>query len=48
MVQWLRLCISNAGGVGFIPGQGTEIPDAKCSKKKKKERKKERKKRIYI
>ena len=24
-VQWLRLCISNAGGIGLIPGQGTEI-----------------------
>ena len=26
MVQWLRLCVSNAGGVGLIPGQGTKIP----------------------
>ena len=24
-VQWLRLCTSNAGGIGLIPGQGTEI-----------------------
>ena len=24
-VQWLRLCISNTGGMGFIPGQGTKI-----------------------
>ena len=23
-VQWLRLCTSKAGGVGSIPGQGTE------------------------
>ena len=23
MVQWLRLCIPNAGGLGSIPGQGT-------------------------
>ena len=23
MVQWLRLCASNAGGAGSIPGQGT-------------------------
>ena len=26
VVQWLRLCVSNAGGVGLIPGQGTKIP----------------------
>ena len=34
-------------GVDFIPGQGTEIPVAKCSKKKKK---KERKKKnnLYL
>ena len=23
MVQWLRLCTLNAGGLGSIPGQGT-------------------------
>ena len=23
MVQWLRLCVPNAGGPGLIPGQGT-------------------------
>ena len=23
VVQWLRLCIPNAGGLGSIPGQGT-------------------------
>ena len=23
VVQWLRLCIPNAGGLGLIPGQGT-------------------------
>ena len=23
MVQWLRLCTPNAGGLGSIPGQGT-------------------------
>ena len=23
MVQWLRLCAPNAGGLGSIPGQGT-------------------------
>ena len=26
MVQWLRLCASNAGDAGLIPGQGTKIP----------------------
>ena len=39
MIQWLRLCASNAGGTGSIPGQGS----SSCSiggkkKKKKKER----------
>ena len=34
-VQWLRLCTSNAGGMGSIPGQGTKIPHAAwCSQKK--------------
>ncbi|TEA25694.1 hypothetical protein DBR06_SOUSAS2510124, partial [Sousa chinensis] len=23
VVQWLRLCAPNAGGPGWIPGQGT-------------------------
>ena len=23
VVQWLRLCASNAGGTGLIPGQGS-------------------------
>ena len=37
VVQWLRLCASNAGVVGLIPGQGTKIPDAAlCGQKKKK------------
>ena len=40
VVQWLRLCTSNAGGAGLIPGQGTKIPHAVvCSKKKKKKTK---------
>ena len=26
MVQWLRLQVSNEGGTGLIPGQGTKIP----------------------
>ena len=33
-VQWLRLQVSKAEGVGSIPGQGTRIPRAKwCSQK---------------
>ena len=37
MVQWLRLCASNAGGgTGLIPDWGTGIPHAGWSKKKKK------------
>ena len=27
-VQWLRLCASNTGGVGLIPGLGTKMPHA--------------------
>ena len=45
-VQWLRLCASAAGGVGLIPGRGTEIlRAAQHGQKIKKERK--RKKRKY-
>ena len=37
VVQWLRLCASNAGGMGLIPGQGTKILHVTlCSQKKKK------------
>ena len=28
VVKWLRLCASNAGDAGSIPGQGTKIPYA--------------------
>ena len=28
VVQWLRLCTPNAGGLGSIPGQRTKIPHA--------------------
>ena len=36
VVQWLRLCASNAGGADSIPGRGTKIPHAmQCGKKKK-------------
>ena len=34
--QWLRLCASVTGGTGSIPGQGTKIPHATQSGKKKK------------
>ena len=27
-VQWLRLCASNAGDMGSIPGQVTKMPHA--------------------
>ena len=35
-VQLLRLCASNAGGVGSIPGWGTRIPHAAWHGQKKK------------
>ena len=38
MVQWLRLCASTAGGMGSIPGQGTQDP-ACCSVRLKKKKK---------
>ena len=28
MVQWFRLCASNAGGAGLIPSWGAKIPHA--------------------
>ena len=35
--SWLRLCTSNAGGVGSIPGRGTKIPHAtQCGQNLKK------------
>ena len=37
-VQWLRLCASNAGGVGSIPGAGTKIPHALRPKKEKRKK----------
>ena len=43
VVQWLRLCASNAGDMGSIPGQGTKIPHAcRARKKKKKDKPKNR------
>ena len=38
MVQWLILCIPNAGGMGSIPGQRTKIPYAEATAKKKKKK----------
>ena len=31
-VQWLKLCASNAGGMGLIPGRGNKIPHGKWPK----------------
>ena len=30
MVQWLRLCAPNAGDMGSMPGQGTNVLHAAC------------------
>ena len=36
VVQWLRLCISTAGGMGSIRSQGAKTPHAaRCSVKNK-------------
>ena len=36
-VQWLRLCVSKAQGMGSIPGRGAKILHvAYCDQKKKK------------
>ena len=32
VLQWLRLHAPNAGGTGWISGQGTKNPDASCKK----------------
>ena len=42
MIQWLRLCAFTAEGVGSIPGQGTEIPQAASAAKKERKKKRER------
>ena len=34
--QWLRLCVSIAGGTGSIPGQGTKISAGHEGQQKKK------------
>ena len=41
MIQWLRLCASNAGGIGSIPGQRVRVRERRAhmlhvQKKKKK------------
>ena len=36
MVQWLRLCPSNAGDTGLSPSRRTKIPHAVCHSQKKK------------
>ena len=38
MVQWLKLCVSNAGDMGSIPGWSTRIPQAAGLGQIKKER----------
>ena len=40
VAQWLRLCASNAGGTGLIPGQGNKIPHAMWCIQKEIEKKK--------
>ena len=40
-VQWLGLCASTAGGMGLIPGQGTEILQATQHGQKQKKKKEE-------
>ena len=39
MEQWLRLHVSNTGGTGLIPDQGTKIPYAAWHGQKKKKSK---------
>ena len=39
VVQWLRLCASNAWGKGSVPAWRTKVPHAtKCSQEKKKKK----------
>ena len=40
VVQWLRLCASNAGGMGSIPGWGSSACHVVWPKKKKKKKEK--------
>ena len=43
LVQWVRLCVPNAGGPGSIPGQGTKahMPQLRLGTALKKKKKKE-------
>ena len=41
VIQWLKLCASNAGGVGSILCWGTKIPHAPGNNQKKKKKKKD-------
>ena len=43
VVQWLRLCPSNAGGASLTPGWGIKIPQATGGIAKKKEKEKNKK-----
>ena len=36
VVQWLRFCAPNAGGMGWIPGRGRSCMPRGVAKKKKK------------
>ena len=40
VIRWLRLCTSNAGGLGSIPGQGAKLPCASQRSQKIKKKKK--------
>ena len=40
VAQWLRLCASNTGDLGSIPGEGTKSPHALWCGKKLREKKK--------
>ena len=44
VVQWLRLCISTAGGVGSVTGGGTKIANAAVQHSLKKKKKKQQRK----
>ena len=43
VAQWLRLCASNASGVGSIPGQVTKTPHATKHDQKTRTKKKKKK-----
>ena len=44
MIQWLGLCSFTAEGLGLIPGQGINVPEAsQHGQKKEREKERERK-----